>query len=116
MAQIMDTLDREIGTDPTDEPQRIARYLELKDLKNEMRKRQALKEKLAFELDAEEDVWKSGKVVRALALVLGGGLAVLVGAVWKDLDFEQPWRRSPEPTGSARQDRASAAAHTKKLD
>lgn len=112
----METLDREIGTDPKDEPQRIARYLELKELKNDMRKRQALKEKLAFEMDAEEDVWKSGKVVRALALALGGCLLVLAGAVWKDLEFEQPWKRGPELTGPARHESASAAAATKKTD
>ena len=74
-----------------------------------------MKDKLELEIDAEDDVWKSGKVVKALAWVLALGLLALVAAVWKDLDLERPWRTGPEPTGPARHQR-SAPNPSKKND
>jgi hypothetical protein len=110
----METLDREIGTAPEGEPQRIARYLELRDKKRDEHKRQALKEKITFEMDAEGDIWKSGKVVQLLALVLGACLLLLAGLVWKDLDVEQPWRREPNHRGPKRQQQGASSRDTSK--
>lgn len=111
----METLDREIGTAPDDEPQRVARYIELRDKKRDEDKRQALKEKITFEMDAENDIWKSGKVVKMLAAALGVCLLLMAGLVWKDLDVEQPWRREPGHRSSAQtQDGASFRDTSKK--
>jgi hypothetical protein len=91
---LLDVVDQEVGINLQDEPLRMKRFNELRRQKDIASKRAKLKKELENELDSQDDIWKSGKIVKYITFIVGLAFVGLSLFIIKDLGTLKPSKNS----------------------